>query len=82
MKAFSSCKIILTTRMNNIERIIPTKETIVIGLMEQNEAICLITNGIISKVSQEDLISLNELAQDIHLGHCFCLLLEDNCLIT
>ena len=53
--------------MNNIERIIPTKETIAIGPMEQNEAICLITNGIISKISQEDLISLNELAQDIHL---------------
>ena len=69
VKAFSNCKIILTTRMNDNERYIPTKQTIAIGPMTINEAITLLTSGVIdsSQLSQEDVSLLDELAQDVHL---------------
>ena len=69
VKAFSNCKIILTTRMNNLEQYIPSSQSVVIGSMELNEAFSLLTSGIIdtSQLSQEDEISLNKLAQDVHL---------------
>ena len=69
VKAFSQCKIILTTRMNDIEQFIPTKESVMVGPMEQNEGLCLLTNKIIDTtvLSQEDLNLLIELAQDVHL---------------
>ena len=69
VKAFSNCKIVLTTRMNNIEQYIPSMESVIIGPMTQNEAISLLTSGVIdsSQLSQEDVSLLDELAQDVHL---------------
>ena len=69
VKAFSNCKTILTTRMNNIEQYIPSKQSITIGPMTQHEAICLLTDKIIdtSQLSQDDASLLDELAQDVHL---------------
>ena len=69
VKAFSNCKIILTTRMNDIEQFIPSKNSVTIGPMIMSEAISLLTKGIIdnSQLSQEDVSLLNELAEDVHL---------------
>ena len=69
VKAFSNCKIILTTRMNDIEQFIPSQNSVTIGPMIMSEAISLLTKGIIdnSQLSQEDVSLLNELAQDVHL---------------
>ena len=69
VKVFSSCKIILTTRMKNIEQHIPSKQSVMIGPMEQNEAISLLTSGVFdsSQLSQMDINLLNKLAQDVHL---------------
>ena len=69
VKAFSNCRIVLTTRMNNIEQYIPSKQSVMVGPMRQNEAISLLTNGIInsSQLSQEDLNLLDELAEDAYL---------------
>ena len=69
VKAFSNCKTILTTRMNDIEQYIPSKQTIIIGPMTQKEAFSLLTSGVIdgSQLSQEDVSLLDELAQDVHL---------------
>ena len=69
VRAFSNCKIILTTRMKDFEHYIPSKQSITIGPMTMNEAISLLTKGIIdnSRLSQEEVGILNELAQDVHL---------------
>ena len=69
VKAFSNCKIILTARMNDIEQYIPSRQSVVIGPMIQNEAISLLTSGVIdsSQLSQEDVSLLNEISQDVHL---------------
>ena len=69
VKAFSYCKTILTARMNNIQQYIPSKHSVMVGPMTQNEAISLLTNGIIddSKLSQEDVSLLDELTQDVYL---------------
>ena len=69
VKAFSNCKIILTTRMNDIEQYIPSKQSVVIGPMMEDEAISLLTSGVIdsSQLSQEDMSLLNEISQDVHL---------------
>ena len=69
VKAFSNCKTILTTRMNDIEQYIPSKQSVTIGAMTQHEAITLLTSGVIdsSQLSQEDVNLLDELAQDVHL---------------
>ena len=69
VKAFSNCKTILTTRMNNIEQYIPSNQSTVIGPMEQNEAFSLLTSRVIdsSKLSQDDKHLLDELAQHVHL---------------
>ena len=69
VKAFSSCKIVLTTKKNDIEQHIPTQEIASVGPVEQSEAISLLTCGVIniSQLSQEDMHSLDELAQDVHL---------------
>ena len=55
--------------MNNIEQYIPSKLSATIGPMTNNEAISLLTSGIIdsSQLSQEDVSLLDELAQDVHL---------------
>jgi len=69
VKAFSNCKIVLTTRMNDIEQYIPTKHVVSVGPMEQSEAISLLTHGMIdvSQLSQEHMSLLEELAQDVQL---------------
>ena len=69
VKAFSNCKIILTTRMKDIEQFIPSQNSVTIGPMIMSEAHSLLTRGIIdnSRLSQEDVSLLNELAQDVHL---------------
>ena len=69
VKAFSNCKTILTTRMNDIEQYIPSKYSVIIGPMMEDEAISLLTSGVIdsSQLSQEDVSLLNEISQDVHL---------------
>ena len=69
VKVFSGCKMILTTRMNDIELDIPSKQSVIIGPMKQNEAVSLLTSGVIdhSQLSQIDENLLNKLAQDVHL---------------
>ena len=69
VKAFSNCKTILTTRMNNIEQFIPSEQSVTIGPMMEDEAISLLTSGVIdsSQLSQEDVSLLNEISQDVHL---------------
>ena len=69
VKAFSNCKTILTTRMNDIEQYIPSKQSVIIGPMMENEAISLLTSGVIdsSQLSQEDVSLLNEISQDVQL---------------
>ena len=69
VKAFSNCKTILTTRMNDVEQYIPSKYSVTIGPMMEDEAISLLTSGVIdsSQLSQEDVSLLNEISQDIHL---------------
>ena len=69
VKAFSNCKTVLITRMNDVEQYIPSKQSVIIGPMIQHEAITLLTSGVIdsSQLSQEDVSLLDELAQDVHL---------------
>ena len=69
VKAFSNCKTILTTRMNDIEQYIPSKQSVIIGAMMEDEAMSLLTSGVIdsSQLSQEDVSLLNEVSQDVHL---------------
>ena len=69
VRAFLNCKTILTTRMNDIEHYIPSKTSVIVGPMKQDEAISLLTTGITDtkQLSQEDVSLLNELAQDVHL---------------
>ena len=69
VKAFSNCKTILTTRMNDIEQYIPSKQSVIIDAMMEDEAISLLTSGVIdsSQLSQEDVSLLNEISQDVHL---------------
>ena len=69
VKAFSNCKTILTTRMNDIEQYIPSKQSVTIGPMMEDEAISLLTSGVIdsSQLSQQDVSLLNEISQDVHL---------------
>jgi len=69
VRAFRSCKIVLTTRMNDLTDYIPTQQTISVGPMKQSEAISLLTHGVIdcSRLSQEDASSLDELAEEVHL---------------
>ena len=66
VKAFSNCKTILATRMNDIEQHIPTKQLVIVGSLMQNEAISLLTNGVIdtAQLAQQDMSFLNKLAQD------------------
>ena len=69
VKAFSNCKTILTTRMNDAEQGIPSQDSVTVGPMTTHEAISLLTSGVIdsSQLSQEDIGLLDELAQDVYL---------------
>ena len=44
VKAFANCKIILTTRMNDIEQYLPSIQSLTIDPMTQSEASSLLTN--------------------------------------
>ena len=68
VKAFCNCKIVLTTRMSNLVQFIPTKETVEVGEMEKDEALSLLTHGVINgQLLPSDACLLNELAEDLHL---------------
>jgi len=69
VKAFSSCKIVLTTRMNEIDQHIPTEQAIIVGPMELNEAVSLLTNDLVhySQLLPDVITLLHDLAQDVHL---------------
>jgi len=69
IKAFSNCKIILTTRMKNVEQYIPTIESMAIGPMMKSEAVSLLTNKVVDvgHLPQKDILLLEELAEDVHL---------------
>ena len=69
VKAFSNCKTILMTRMNDVEQYIPSKQLVIIGPMMEDEAISLLTSEVIdsSQLAQEDVSLLNEISQDVHL---------------
>ena len=69
VRAFTNCKIILTTRMKDIEQFIPSQNSVTIGPLIMSEAISLLTKGIIDKsqLLQQDVSLLSELAQDVHL---------------
>ena len=69
VKAFSNYKTILTSRMDDIEKYIPSIQLVTIGPMTKNEALSLLTNGVINRgqLSPEDVNLLIELAQDVHL---------------
>jgi len=65
IKVFKNCKIILTTRINNISEQIPTQYIVRVGPMEQTEAVSLLTCNLVhsSQLSQHDLQLLGKLAQ-------------------
>ena len=69
VNALSSCKLILTTRRNDIKQYIPSKHLITIGPMRQDEAISLLTNKVfdVSQLSQKSINLLHEVAQDVLL---------------
>ena len=69
VKAFANCKIILTSRINDIEQYLPSIQSLTIGPMTQSEAASLLTNGVIdsSQLSGDDVRLLDELAEDVHL---------------
>ncbi|XP_065885277.1 uncharacterized protein [Dysidea avara] len=69
VKAFCNCKIVLTTRMNDVDQYIPTKQVVSVGPLEPSEARSLLTYEVIdiSQLSQEDVNLLDQLAKDVHL---------------
>ena len=66
VKAFSDCKILLTTRNHDIG--IPSRQTIFIGRMSLEESVSLMTNGILkfNELSKDDIKLIGELAQSTH----------------
>ena len=66
VKAFSNCKTIFITRMNEIKQHIPTKQLVIVGSLMQNETISLLTSGVIdsTQLTQQDVNSINKLVQD------------------
>ena len=69
VRAFSNCKTIITTRMNDIERYMPSKQQVMVGSMTQHEAITLLLDGVVDsrQLSQSDVNLLHELSEDVHL---------------
>ena len=71
VRAFRTCKIVLTTRLNDTEQYIPTEKVITVGPMELSEAVSLLTSGHgisnTGQISQDDRNLLDELAHDVHL---------------
>ena len=69
IEAFNNCKTIITTRENEINELIPPKYNIIAGPMKPNEAISLLTTGVIpqTQLSENDHTSLDNIAHDVHL---------------
>ena len=69
ISAFSNCKIVIVTKRDDIEKYIPTKYVVVVGPMEQDEALSLLTSEIThtEQCSQVDKGLLVDLAQYTHL---------------
>jgi len=69
LRAFRGCKIVLTTRMNDIGKHIPTKELITVGPMTCTEAMSLLIQGAFDdrQLSLEDKTLLTEIVNDVHL---------------
>lgn len=63
VRAFRHCKIVLTTRMNDLN--IPTRQVVVVGSMVQDEAKSLLIHGIVinHSLSPDSEESLNDLAK-------------------
>ena len=70
IEAFNNCKIIITTRENEISQRIPSKCRITAGPMEPHEAISLLIDGIIlqTQLSKNDRTLLDNIAHDVHLS--------------
>ena len=68
VKAYSDCKIVLTTRMNDTQQSIPTSQTVTVGPMQENEALSLMLHGQMdaSQFMQNTIDLLIEIAQDVH----------------
>jgi len=69
IKAFCNCKIVLTTRKNDIVKHVLTKESVIVDTMEQEEAITLLSFDVINstQLSQDNKSLLIELSEDVHL---------------
>jgi len=69
VKAFSSCKIVLTSRINDLDKYIPTKEVVNVSAVSQTEAVSILTSKLIdvNTLSQGDVSQLEELAKDAHM---------------
>jgi len=69
LKAFCNCKTVVTTRKNDIVKYVPTRESVIVDAMEQDEAITLLSFNVINsaELSQDDKSLLIELSEDVHL---------------
>ena len=70
INAFSHCHIVCTTRQNTIAQVFTTAENITeVGPMKLDKAVALLTNKLfdLSKISDEEVKLLEELAQDAHM---------------
>ena len=69
VKAFRRCKIVLTSRMNNITDCISYKEHVTVGPMNQEEARTLLIHKVMNMdhLSQEDKNNVDQIAEDVHL---------------
>ena len=69
VEAFNNCKIIITTRENEINQRIPCKYSIIAGPMEPHEAVSLLIDGVVlqTPLSKNDRTLLDNIAHDVHL---------------
>ena len=70
VEAFNNCKIIITTRENDImiSQQIPCKHSIMAGPMEPHEAVSLLIDGVVQiPLSKNDHTLLDNIAHDVHL---------------
>lgn len=67
VRAFRYCKIVLTTRLNDLKDHIPTRQEVTVSSMNQTEAISLLTFGLMGATnpSSQEMSLLSELAQII-----------------
>ena len=69
VESFSNCKIIITTREEDLEQYIPCKKSVIISEMTENEAVSLLTHDIVdsSKLLKQDRGLFNKLAKTVYL---------------